>query len=338
MDTHYSLNDDSHYPLIVKRWILRAHLNDGDKVQMRTYPLSDKEPFIKACETQQLPLVIDQGENKTFASLDTYVEITPSYALLYSREVEVFQELERVFTLHQTKSVEIPAKNPVYLLIEGMRSYSLRSMGQPGKPLIESNYNPHVIQQFRRLQQGLEAEVPKGRVGLILGQPGTGKSFLIRALLDRYSPGVAYVLLNSKQLLDLSNNLDKYLNLLDNMDSDLKTIFILEDADDLLVERQAENMKAIQALLNMGDGLIGEALNIRLILTTNAKAIEIDQAITRFGRLIEKIEVGQLSKEQAEIAHINLAGTGKPRQYHTPTTLAEVYHNVGLEEELQAAE
>lgn len=126
--------------------------------------------------------------------------------------------------------------------------------------------------------------------------------------------------------------------LLEVKDEDRPIIFVLEDADDALVPRDGGNISLISALLNMGDGIIGQALNVRIICTTNARADQIDAAIMRPGRLISHMHVGSLPvdfakevlarlcvkavlPERKDKKAVGFGTTGKPAAY----TLAEIY-------------
>lgn len=76
-------------------------------------------------------------------------------------------------------------------------------------------------------------------------------------------------------------------------------VLILEDADQCLVPRAADNISSISSLLNLSDGILGSLLDIRIIATTNAKQEKMDQAILRDGRLSKRIEVNALEYDQA---------------------------------------
>jgi len=76
-------------------------------------------------------------------------------------------------------------------------------------------------------------------------------------------------------------------------------ILILEDADKCLVSRDENNMNAIQALLNLGDGILGSMLDLRIVATTNAAELHLEEAIMRPGRLSKMLEVGGLDHSTA---------------------------------------
>ena len=71
-------------------------------------------------------------------------------------------------------------------------------------------------------------------------------------------------------------------------------ILVLEDADKCLVTMDKNNINSIQSLLNLGDGILGSLLDLRIIATTNAKELDMEEALVRKGRLSRMLEVGPL--------------------------------------------
>jgi ATP-dependent 26S proteasome regulatory subunit len=107
-------------------------------------------------------------------------------------------------------------------------------------------------------------------------------------------------------------------------------ILVLEDADMALVSRKSSrgNPAALAEILNLGDGLIGEMLDLRIIATTNAERIELDPAITRPGRMCTHLTLGELPTPQlAGIYNRLTEGESGPAMVKKSqaTTLAEVY-------------
>lgn len=239
-----------------------------------------------------------------------------------------------VWTLFKEKYGQENTTNPLKLLVEVDNSYRLVNLSTPAEALETDNYSPAVIRKFEYLSKQLVADKPGGRIGVLSGYPGTGKTYLIRAVLNRYSEDTDFVLINTGQCISLSHNLHKFMEMLAsrlNANKKQKLILILEDADSAIAPRSANNLSAIQSILNFSDGLMGEALDIRLLVTTNVRTVEIDPAILRPGRLITHIDVGSL-----EVAHANQVFkrlSGQDGQYKNPVTLAQVYQDARALEE-----
>ena len=73
----------------------------------------------------------------------------------------------------------------------------------------------------------------------------------------------------------------------------------------------------------LADGILGHVLDLRVVVTTNAKKIEIDPALLRPGRLASRIEVARFSEEFAASVYERLKGEAAPKLGRS--TLAEVY-------------
>lgn len=101
------------------------------------------------------------------------------------------------------------------------------------------------------------------------------------------------------------------------------SIFVIEDAENLIVSRDSENNSAISMILNLTDGLLGEGLVIQFICTFNTHLSRIDKALLRKGRLKALYEFGALSVDKSNylLESLNL-------NYETnkPMTLAEIYN------------
>jgi ATP-dependent 26S proteasome regulatory subunit len=106
-------------------------------------------------------------------------------------------------------------------------------------------------------------------------------------------------------------------------DEDLSLILFIEDGDECLLKRSSDNFGIVSALLNFADGLIGTLLNIKIVVTTNAKKIDIDPALLRAGRLCKNLNIDNLSSEHAERLLQKL--TGKAQEKVGSCTLAQVY-------------
>ena len=75
--------------------------------------------------------------------------------------------------------------------------------------------------------------------------------------------------------------------------------------------------------MNLGDGILGAVLDIRILATTNAETLEMDPATRRPGRLCRHLRVGPLTPQLASKALNRL--TGKMVPFDKDITVAEVY-------------
>lgn len=213
-------------------------------------------------------------------------------------------------------------RGQVFTVINTLDGPGISEVGFAGVELQESNYDPSIIEQFRHITEDLKSSSPCGRLIIVNGEPGTGKTYFIRAILNSV-PKATFIVVPSHLLAQLAD--PSFIQVLIDSKADSNggpTVLIAEDADSCLVNRQADNINAISSLLNLGDGILGSILDIRIIATTNAEVLDLDTAILRPGRLCTHVNIGKLSPEQASSVFERL--TGK-REELPSLTLAEIY-------------
>jgi hypothetical protein len=181
---------------------------------------------------------------------------------------------------------------------------------------LELNYNEDLVQLHPTFCEALKAE-NKGGLMLFHGEPGTGKSTYIR-YLTRFT---------RKEVIFLSpriaGNLDEpgFVKLLT---ENPNSVIVIEDAEDLLLSREAGHNSGISTLLNLTDGLLGAGLGIQFICTFNTSVRNIDKAILRKGRLLGLYEFGPLAVDKANTL-LNHLGTSD-FMISQPMTVANVYN------------
>src|SRR5690606_40310427 len=78
------------------------------------------------------------------------------------------------------------------------------------------------------------------------------------------------------------------------------SVFVIEDAENIVIDRNLQNGSPVAGLLNLADGLLADCLNIQLICTFNTDLSKIDPALMRKGRLIASYEFKELKVEKAQ--------------------------------------
>jgi hypothetical protein len=217
-----------------------------------------------------------------------------------------------------------PKKGYVFALAAGAMGYNLKRIGSAGTPLERGNYTAEVLQQYDHIVKDLQAENPCGRLVIMAGTPGSGKTFMARSLLADV-PTAAFIVVPPHLVKDLgSPELIPALVSAKDYGFTGSMVLVLEDADKVLVQRQAGDMAAISSLLNLGDGILGGVLDARILATTNAATIEMDPATRRPGRLCQYVNVGHLSPDHATQVVRRLTGQSDLKA-NQPVTLAEIY-------------
>ncbi len=177
---------------------------------------------------------------------------------------------------------------------------------------IDLYYNDDFKPVHATIKERLAKENDKGIV-LLHGLPGTGKTTYLRYLIGNMkkvmfvSPGVAGNLMNP-EFMDL---------LLDNPNA----ILVIEDAENIIMDRRYSSQSSVSNLLNISDGLLSDCLNVQIICTFNSELSMVDSALLRKGRLIAKYEFGKLHVSKAKKLSQHL---GLLKEVNKPMTLAEI--------------
>ena len=251
---------------------------------------------------------------------------------------EKFRELEILFEQKQPEG-------RVFVLVPCSGGLTTRSIGMGAVPLIIENYTKDVVKGYNSVVKDINSLDPLGRLCIFDGPPGTGKTYLIRALLSSL-PDTKFLLLPSNmadsltgpELLQALIAESESMNAANpcsnkyepspsftNEPSKKTMVLVIEDADKCLSKRQADNVSAISAILNLSDGIIGNLLDLRIVCTTNAEIEEIDEALMRPGRLSARIGVDLLDIEQAKAIYSRVGGTSEQEWDKKFYSLADIY-------------
>lgn len=241
----------------------------------------------------------DGGDNYIFMWKDGVVDLDISGTYVSVRGMsqnEAFiQEMKQYFSEQWAPPERV---GHIYAIIRQGMHLGLSSLGNAGIPLVEGNYTPKVMEDYKFVIKDLLSEAPSGRISIMTGVPGTGKTHLIRAMLLEV-PDAMFVLISPEMVTNLAGPELLPLLLSHRGGTTGPIVLVLEDADKCLVARDKENMNSIQSLLNLGDGILGSLLDLRIIATTNAKELHMEEAIMRPGRLSKMLEVGPLDQATA---------------------------------------
>ena len=153
---------------------------------------------------------------------------------------------------------------------------------------LEENYNDDLPHE--KIMDFLNSDKESGLV-ILSGLCGTGKSYYIRHLITNLKD-MDFIIINESCLCYISD--PSFLKVLMKFDN---AVVILEDCENLLVARENGN-GLIGTLLNLSDGIISDAFNLKFICTFNADISSIDKAVLRKGRLKVRYEFKKLCKEK----------------------------------------
>lgn len=257
----------------------------------------------------------------SFLEFDYYKKTNTATMTAYYLDPKVgdlIAELEKDY-LTKTK------KNLIFSIVQTSTGLEARSMGDGSSPLITENYNDEVLKDVEFVLDAYKKNPPPGRITIFNGEPGTGKTHLIRSMLTQLDCVFLIVPSNLIDSMDKPNFLPLLMGVRDLHEKPI--IMVIEDGDACLVPRKDGNMSAIASLLNLSDGIMGSIMDIRMIISTNADIKEVDSAISRPGRLCKQIHVGPLPYERANKVYKRLmkdesVNLDRDQKYYT---LAQIY-------------
>jgi len=229
-----------------------------------------------------------------------------------------YQIVERVIDdIKKFKEKKEYKKPKISLLVNTIHGIDTKSLVITKPKLnIEDNYNDDFLEIHQTIIKRLSKKNDKGLI-LLHGKPGTGKTSYIRYLVSILKKDVIFLPPNMAAAI---TNPELISILIDNPNS----VFVIEDAENIVVDREKDGYSPVSALLNISDGLLSDCLNIQVICSFNTDISKVDSALMRKGRLIAKYEFKELSISKAKALASKL---GIASSFDQPMTLTEIYNH-----------
>lgn len=202
-----------------------------------------------------------------------------------------------------------------------------RKIDAPPWSEIEANYSTDVLAGMKPLL-ALNT-CPEARMILWHGPSGTGKTHALRALIREWESwcDIAFITDPERFVGGSPTYLFQVANFTGGRtvaESRRRSkLMVLEDAGELMtMEARTTTGQGLSRLLNLTDGLMGQGLNVMVLITTNEPLSSMHPAVVRPGRCLSEMEFGSLPADQANRW---LREHGCPATVSHATPLAQLY-------------
>jgi ATP-dependent 26S proteasome regulatory subunit len=266
-----------------------------------------------------------------FSKFDQFVAYIVSRVPI-TDSVELTDFINVITSLPQDQPRTV-TKGNLNVLKENNGELSLSEIGTFHKEIKLENYSEDITNEFKFLIDEIKSDDPLGRIVILRGDPGTGKTSFIRGLINECESSCLFVMVPVNMVGVFSSS--ALLELLISMRDDYphtKVVFIIEDADKILAPRQMDNATIISVMLNFTDGLYNSLFDIRVIATTNEEITEFDSAIVRPGRLSKIIEftlhdyekANEIFQRETNQTEVSMPRSLSKKEWH----LGEIYWEI----------
>lgn len=186
-------------------------------------------------------------------------------------------------------------------------------------PQLDLHYGPGFAEWTERFSQGMG----QNGLSILRGSPGTGKTSFLRYLICTlgtthrfyYVPVDAFGLLQAQMAGFLAKERQRF--------PETSFVLVLEDAEQLLLNRREFRDGLASSLLNFTDGFVGDLVQAHLICTINSEVKDLDEAVLRPGRQRFFREFDLLKWEQATALADSMGVKLREKRSYS---LAEIYH------------
>jgi hypothetical protein len=260
-----------------------------------------------------------------------------AFVFLYEKEAEkyidvIYEEFKKLHVSDESKD----ESNKFYVVSQTQYGFDLEEFDTSKfqSTFDPNNYNDSCVKANARVTD----YIINGNKGLVLlhGEPGTGKTTYIKSIISMEKkrkvvlipPHMTSALSSPSFITFVRNSLANH-------------VLIIEDAETVLRARDSgqSDVSAVANILNISDGIIGDALNILIICTFNTDIDNIDPALLRKGRLLLEYKFDALEYDKKVSLLTKIHGISEHEASdlaNSKMTLADIY-NLEIENKLSTS-
>ena len=235
-----------------------------------------------------------------------------NFLMMYGYNTDIAKELEFFNSHFEPVGDEERQPNTFEYLFKDHSGINSRTLEMDfydvTSEFIAKNYNDDL--PYDKIERFVGSD--ESGICLLHGEPGTGKSTFIKHLIGKHTECNFYYIPSSLMTQVDENELANYL-----LHADSNSLYIIEDCEAIISDRNKGVNPMLPTLLNFSDGIVGGALKPKFILTFNCPISQIDKAILRKGRLKIKYDFKPLCLEKTKLLYPEATG---------PMPLCDIYN------------
>jgi hypothetical protein len=305
--SRYSLRHRVNCQELIRSLTKRYTLNQSQII--RIDKAKEENAYEVDYECSEVLLILKKGF--MFAMIHSRIE------LIYGSEISEAERIEVIKLVEEFK-IDLKKVRKFHMIQRSNGYFELTDFDiKPFSVDIQTHYNNDFQDIHSLIIKSLTTKDKNGIV-LLHGKYGSGKTYYLRHLINNIERKFIYFPLNMIEALSSPEFLPF-------ISQQPNSVLILEDCESLLVHRENgfSNASALSNLLNLGDGLLSDALSVNVICTFNAGIKKIDDAILRKGRLLARYEFKELEISKARFLAEKI---GKNVKIESPMTVSDIYN------------